>query len=133
MTSISNLVFLAPFEARRSDEGISFSIIEPWYRSLPVSCIENLSVQIDGIQIDPERITIEIDGQRRSLTECADAHDSVWFIRDRATVHVQGVQSGDTAQITAHLVMRIPYIMVGPTQALPRHIVQSEQFTVMSA
>jgi hypothetical protein len=40
---------------------------------------------------------------------------------------------GDTAEIAVHLITRIPYIMVGPTTALPHHAMQTETFKVSAA
>lgn len=133
MTSVTNILFHPPFRAMSRDGVFSFPMSEPWYRSLPVSCIAGLEVRVNGEEISPERIAIEIDGTKRSIAECADAVDAFWFIQDLATVHVSGVEVGATAQVFAHLVTRIPYIMVGPTMALPHHTVQAQTFEVVSA
>lgn len=133
MPSVTNIVFHPPFRATSADGVFSFPLSEPWYRSLPVSCIAGLEVRVNGEEIAPERIAIEIDGVRRSIAACADAVESYWFIQDSATVHIDGVQVGETAHVVAHLVTRIPYIMVSPTMALPHHTVQAETFEVVSA
>lgn len=133
MTSITNIVFHPPFRATTHDGTFAFPLSEPWYRSLPVSCIAGLEVTVNGQTIGSERITIEIGGAKRSVNECADAVDDYWFIQDPAIVSVSGLQVGSTADVTAHLITRIPYIMVGPETALPHHTVQTATFEVVSA
>lgn len=130
MTSITDLVLHPPFRALAGDEGLRFDLSEPWYRSLPVSCIGGLEVQLDGVPVEPERIALRIDGVTRSIAECADAWQEFWFVQEPAQVTVQGAQVDERVRIGVHLAMRIPYIMVGPETALPHHVVQEETFEV---
>ena len=133
MTSVTNIVFHPPFEARVTGDVLSFGISEPWYRSLPISCIVDLELRIDGQAVPADAITIAIDGIDRTIAECRDAVESYWFVQDLAQIHVRGIRVGATADVMAHLVTRIPYIMVGPNMALPHHTVQAERFQVVSA
>ena len=131
MASATDLIFYPPFLARISNEELEFELAEPWYRSLPISCITALDVSIDGQKVAPEQIRITIAGVTRTIPQCADAWEEFWFIQDRATIHVAGVGTDKNVRIHAHLGLRIPYLMVGPTTALPHHAVQEETFEVV--
>ena len=48
-------------------------------RSLPVACLIDLTVAIDGV---PATVTIEWDGRRVEPTEL-DGEDAWWFLQDR--------------------------------------------------
>ena len=130
MTSITGIVFHPPFAARAEDGGLSFPLSEPWYRSLPISCITGLDVTVDGKPVPGDQVSLTIAGTTRSVAECADVWEEFWFVQDPAVVHVAGVQAGEKVRIGAHLVMRIPYIMIGPETALPNHAIQEEEFEV---
>ena len=135
MTSVANTIIRPPFVANAGDGTLAFEIVEPWYRSLPVSCITGLGVSVDGAEVPAERLSIEIDGVVRSIGECADAWDRFWFIQDPAIVRVADVaaSAGDEVSVEVALSLRIPYIMVGPDRALPRHVASTATFEVSAA
>ncbi|MDN4476083.1 DUF6379 domain-containing protein [Demequina sp. SYSU T00192] len=133
MPSITQFCMREPFEARVADDTLAFQVFEPWYRSLPVSCLAGLDVTLDGEPVAADAVTVEIDGVERTLAECDAAVDDVWFIQDPATVRVKGATPADQVRIGVHMNSRIPYIMVGPEVALPKHTVQEELFTVVNA
>jgi hypothetical protein len=133
MASITQFCMREPYRARASDDALAFSVVQPWYRSLPVSCLAGLDVTVDDQPVLAGDITVEVDGVERTLEECAAAHDTVWYIQDAATVRLRGVRVGDTARIGVHMTTRVPYIMVGPGMALPKHTVQEDTFEVVPA
>jgi hypothetical protein len=130
VTSITHIVLHPPFTARVEADGLAFDLHEPWYRSLPVSCLTGLDVSVDGVDVPSDRVTIAIDGVTRTVAECADAWQEFWFVQDPAVVRLAGVDAGPSARIRVHLALRIPYIMVGPATALPHHAIQEETFEV---
>jgi hypothetical protein len=130
VTSITGLVLHPPYTARVKDGALHFDLFEPWYRSLPVSCITGLDVTVDGAPVPAGDLSITIGGQTRTLAECAQAWEEFWFVQDPAVVRVPGVGTGGHAHIGVHLSMRIPYIMIGPATALPHHAFGEETFEV---
>ena len=48
-----------------------------WYRSVPLSCVERLEVALDGVPLDPERTTLELDGVRCPVGDLAAARRAV--------------------------------------------------------
>jgi len=131
VTSITSLVFHPPYVARVEDGDLTFELAEPWYRSLPVSCITDLEVTVNAVAVPRENVTITIGGTTRTVAECADAWEDFWFVQDRATVRLRGVSVGDELRLGVHLALRIPYIMVGPATALPHHAFGEENFEVV--
>jgi hypothetical protein len=133
MASITQFCMRAPYRAVVEDGRLAFPVVQPWYRSLPVSCLAGLDVTVDGDPVPAGDITVEVGGVERTLEECAAAHEAVWFIQDEATVRLRDVEVGEAARIGVHMTTRVPYIMVGPGIALPKHTVQEETFEVVSA
>ena len=87
-----------------------------WYRSLPVSCLENLKLSLDGQPVDPDRIRFEVNGHQYHLEELADKVEEFWFVQDSATLSVgQSAKwkAGETHKIDLEFAMRAPYIPIG--------------------
>jgi Domain of unknown function (DUF6379) len=96
-------------------EGCALQIRSHWYRSLPLSSIGILTVNIDGANIPAENITFEINGQRHALNRLPALHDEWWFILDAATLHLPTPMTANTShEITLELGLLLPYILVGP-------------------
>ncbi len=110
------------------EDGFEFKIRTHWYRSLPLSCVEELSVQLDGESIEAQRIRFCVNGREFGLDDLADLVDEFWFVQDSAVVKIQSpgrVQSGQEHTIEMNLVLRAPYIKIGPDRFLtmPAHYV----------
>lgn len=87
-----------------------------WYRSLPVSCLENLKLSLDGQLVDPDRIRFEVNGHQYRLEELADKVEEFWFVQDSATLSVAQSPKwrvGETHKIDLEFAMRAPYIPIG--------------------
>lgn len=105
-----------------------------WYRSLQLSCLENLQVSLDGQPVDHGAISFGINGHTYRLDELADKVEETWFILDSATVSVAQpgrVKPGQTHQVDATFGMRIPYIALGPSNFLT--IVNRQSATQVAA
>src|SRR5919199_2956483 len=84
----------------------------PWYRQLPLSCILELSVAVDGQVAPQDSITVEVDGVQRSLADAAQAWDEPWYVLDDLVVRVAGVRLAEGSEHEVHLTLglRIPYL-----------------------
>lgn len=58
------------------------------YRSLPLSCIEDIQLRVDGAQVPPERITFVLNGYGHKLAELGKLSRLFWFILDAADLFV---------------------------------------------
>jgi Domain of unknown function (DUF6379) len=84
----------------------------PWYRGLPLSCVERLEISIDGESIPANDITLSLYGYQHELDELPALHDVVWFTLDTADVRVRTaapLAQGDH-QVDVTIQARIPYV-----------------------
>lgn len=93
--------------------GLSFDIRIPWYRSLPLSCVEGLEVTVDGCPTSPDDLRIRFGDTTYALDELPPLYDSWWQVTDPARVsvpHGDGLDAGPH-EIDVTLSIRIPYIV----------------------
>jgi len=69
--------------------GARLALRLPWYRGLPLSCVERLEITIDGQRVSDEDVTLSLYGPRYALSELPGLHDVQWFTLDTADVHAQ--------------------------------------------
>jgi hypothetical protein len=98
----------------RSDEsGFSFDLRIPWYRSLPLSCVEGLEVSLDGDSTTAAEIEITFNDRTYSLDELPPLYDEWWQVTDAARVAVPraGGLAAGPHELDVTLALRIPYIV----------------------
>ena len=106
---------------RATESGFEIKLRFKWYRSLPLSCLENLRLSVDGQPVDPGAISFGINGNEYRLHELADKVEEFWFILDSAILSVDQpgkVKSGESHQIDVVFGMRAPYIAIAPGKFL---------------
>jgi hypothetical protein len=106
---------------RVAEDGLELDVHLNWYRSLPLSSLKTVDLTIDGESIGRDEMTIVVNGSEHELDALADRWEEMWFVLDPATLRVRGagrVKAGDEAVVTIRLGNRIPYILIGPDQAL---------------
>lgn len=85
------------------------------YRSLPLSCIEDIQLSVDGAQVPPERITFILNGYGHKLAELGKLSRLFWFILDAADLFVASetpLTPGEHA-VEGTLVTVEPYVTGG--------------------
>ena len=95
-------------------ESISFDIRIPWYRSLPLSCVEGLEVTIDGTAIAAGDVRIDFNGTTYALEDLPPLHEDWWQVTDAARVTVpraDEVVAEGSHEVDVTLALRIPYIV----------------------
>jgi hypothetical protein len=105
---------------RAADDGFELDVHLNWYRSLPLSSLKTVEVTVNGEAIDRDEITWVVNGAEHRLDDLGEHWDEIWFVLDPATIRVPRplVKAGETADVTVRLGNRIPYILIGPNQAL---------------
>jgi hypothetical protein len=68
--------------------GFALSVRLPWYRSLPLSTVELVSLGVDGQSIPLDRIRFEVNGGTWALQDLPRLTDEVWFVLDSAQLNV---------------------------------------------
>jgi hypothetical protein len=88
----------------------------PWYRSLPVSCLESLDVHVDGAPVAV--LAVAVGGFSGTVADAAVSEDW-WDLRDAADVSLDAPGSpGDEVTVEVDVAVRIPYMQLAPGVAL---------------
>ncbi len=119
---------------RATENGYEVQIKLAWYRSLPLSCVENLQVTLDGQPADPALIRLGVNGHEYRLEDMADKVEEFWFVQDPARLIVLQpgkMAKGETHTVEAAIFMRAPYIPIGPGKFLP--VISQGAFTQAAA
>ena len=104
---------IADGSLRAEDDGFSFDLRMPWYRALPLSCLEGLEVRIDGEPMRSEELRLSLDGRTYALADLPPLHDTWWYVADPADVRVpkpEGLPPGEH-ELDVTIALRIPYIV----------------------
>jgi hypothetical protein len=92
---------------------VEFKIRLPWYRSLPLSCVERVEVLIDGAPIPRDATSLTLYGETHPLDETLLMHDVSWFVLDTANVQLEmsAPPSPGEHVVDVSIGLRIPYTM----------------------
>lgn len=97
------------------ENGISFRLRMPWYRALPLSCLEGLEVRLDGSEVPSDDIALSLGGQTYRLAELSPLHDTWWYVTDAIEITVPRAQApgtdADEHELDVTVALRIPYIV----------------------
>jgi uncharacterized protein DUF6379 len=121
---------IADGSLRAADRGFAFDVRLPWYRALPLACVEGLDVAIDGRQIPSEDLKLEFNGQTYALADLPPLHEEWWYVADAAPVTAplpEGLDDGEhELDVTIHV--RIPYIIEsGVPLVMREHCVKTQK------
>ena len=99
--------------ARLEDGALVLAVRLNWYRSVPLSCVERLEVELDGAGLPAERTTLELGDVHTVIGGLAVLDDTWWPVLDAATVRVELDAPPPCGAHTAGLVLgtRIPYLV----------------------
>jgi hypothetical protein len=101
-------IALVSTTAGRTADGMELRLRSPWYRALPLSCVD-VELVLDGERVADDRIRVHVNDRDFALTELHERYDEFWFVLDPARVRVSGVEPGEH-QVVARLGLRIPYL-----------------------
>ena len=94
------------------DGRLNLAVHLPWYRSLPVSCLESLDVTVDGAPVAVREVSV---GGFTGPVEDAAASGAQWDLRDALDVALAAAGApGTSHQLQVSLAVRIPYIQRAP-------------------
>jgi hypothetical protein len=95
--------------------GCRIAVRLPSYRSLPLSCLEKISVWIDGEGVEKGRMELVLDGHAYGVDELASLPHVWWFILDVGELRVRLPAPLDRSELSVRgeLVTVEPYISNG--------------------
>jgi len=126
--NVSGINVIEDGSLRATDTGFEVRLRYKWYRSLQLSCLEDLQMSLDGQPVGPDAIRFSVNDHTYRLDELADKVEETWFILDSAVVSVTQpglVKPGESHRIEVSFGMRAPYIAIGPTNFLTSRNAQS--------
>jgi hypothetical protein len=113
---------LRPEAVHATPDGYEIDVHLPWYRSLPLSCLEDISLRLGDVSIDRADLHVRHHGRDLALDDLVDLVDEQWFVQDALRVLVAkkagAAAAGDSLDVDVTLATRIPYIIIGPDTAL---------------
>jgi hypothetical protein len=98
---------------RADGDGFSFDLRMPWYRALPLSCVEGLEVRIDGELVPSDELRLSLGGKTYGVGDLPPLFDEWWYVADPAEVRAPkagGLPPGEH-ELDVTIALRIPYIV----------------------
>lgn len=95
--------------------GFTFDVRLGYYRGHWISCIDELRVKIDGIEIPQEAIRFGLKGKEFSIPQLGNCRTEFWPLLEpaRITVLKQGGLAEGRHSIELDLMLRVPYLPLG--------------------
>lgn len=106
------------------DDGLAIALKIPWYRSLWVSSVSDVTVRVDGVEAPKESLRAEINGGSFTIDELGEQWDQLWFVQDRLVIVVPTAsppKSGDEVDVEVTLTIRLPYMQIAPQLYVTNH------------
>jgi hypothetical protein len=96
---------------RRATPSVRMQLRLPWYRSLPLSCVEGLEVELDGRRTPDEHLALRVNGHHHPVYELRQLHEVWWFVLDALELVVATSAEVDPGahRVAVTLRLRIPY------------------------
>ena len=102
--------------------GYSLRVRLNWFRSLPLSCLEDLALSVDGVSVDAEHLAVRMGGEAVAVSAATERDDLWWSCREAPTVEVRSgaVLAPGPHDLAIELRIRIPYFPpAGPGMPWP--------------
>ena len=95
---------------RLSADRSELRVALPWIRSMPLSCVHDLVVELDGTPTD----VVVLLGERRVAPAALADEDAWWYLQDRLVLELPATASG-AHRVGVAFDLEVPYLAVGPT------------------
>ena len=124
---------------RAHPDGVALTLTLPWYRSLWLSSVSTISVTVDGEEVPPEDLRVELDGRTYRIDELPEQSETLWFLQQHPLLVVRRdrpLALGEAHRIGIAGDLRLPYMQIapgadgGPGMYVPNVVRQSLDLTV---
>src|SRR4051794_13723020 len=104
-------------------EGFKLRIGLPWIRSMPLSSIAGLAVEVDGVPLAPGGLAVML-GPRRVSPGALQQERGWWFVQDRLVLAGRRPLSRGTHAVAVDFQLMVPYLQARPGSplVLPFHL-----------
>lgn len=93
----------------------------PWFRSVPMSCVNGLIVTIGEHRFESSELQININGNYLPISDLPTSDLGEWFLQDRKQIRIPTqIASGELQKVRVEFEMVIPNIF--PTPDKPAHL-----------
>ena len=103
--------------------GFELRVGLPWIRSMPLSGVAGLSVELDGVPLEAGELTVVL-GSRSVPADSLRAEPGWWFVQDRLVLAGRRELRGGVHAVAVNFQMLVPYLQAGPGSplVLPFHL-----------
>lgn len=112
-------------DVRRIDGGIAVSVQLPWYRSLWLSAVDDVTATVNGVEVPKDRLRFVLDGTEYRIEELPDQWETLWFVADRPDVVIdlgRTPDAGERLTIEVVLTMRLLYMQIAPQRYVTNRV-----------
>jgi hypothetical protein len=104
-------------------DGFKLRLGLPWIRSMPLSSIAGLSIEVDGVPVPPGELAVVL-GPRRVPTDALQAESGWWFVQDRLVLAGGRRLSAGPHAVAVDFQLMVPYLQARPGSplVLPFHL-----------
>lgn len=104
-------------------EGFELRIGLPWIRSMPLSSIAGLTVEVDGVPLAPGEVAVML-GLRRVSPGALQEERGWWFVQDRLVLAGRRGLPRGTHAVAVDFQLMVPYLQARPGSplVLPFHL-----------
>jgi uncharacterized protein DUF6379 len=121
-------------DVRRHPDGVAVSIQLPWYRSLWLSAVDDVTAKVNGVEIPKDRLRFELEGRSYRIEELPDQWETLWFVADRPDVVISldpVPEAGEELTVEVVLTLRLLYMQIAPQRYVGNRV-QVERDVVLA-
>ena len=104
-------------DVRRRADAIAVSVQLPWYRSLWLSAVDDVSASVNGVEVPKDELRFELNGTTYRIEELPEQSETLWFVADKPEVVIpldHAPAAGEKLTVEVVLTMRLLYMQIMP-------------------
>lgn len=94
-------------------DGYELRVGLPWIRSMPLSSVGGVAVEVDGVAVPPGNLRVQLAG-RSVAPESLVEEGGWWFIQDRLVLRWGPGARGGRHVVAVGFQLMVPYLQAGP-------------------
>ncbi|MCU1516822.1 MAG: hypothetical protein JWQ75_1543 [Pseudarthrobacter sp.] len=98
-------------------DGFELRIGLPWIRSMALSCVSGLAVEVDGVRLTPGELAVNL-GERSIAADSLPAEAGWWFVQDRLALAGRRWLKPGPHAVSVDFQLLVPYLQARPGSPL---------------